>query len=138
VLAHNVYFTLKDNSPAARTKLVAACKKYLTGHPGTVFFACGTVCDELRREVNDLGFDVGLHVIFATKADHDRYQDARGTRSLSRKTRRAGSRCVFDSVVEDDWFGVVSRCLVARLKRANQAREQRPQSPFDHLRRSAG
>ena len=35
MLAHNVYFTLHDNSAAAKEKLVAACKKYLTGHPGT-------------------------------------------------------------------------------------------------------
>lgn len=101
MLAHNVYFTLKDNSPAARTKLVAACKKYLTGHPGTVFFACGTLCDELRREVNDLGFDVGLHIIFATKADHDRYQDAPRHEEFVKENRESWKQVrVFDSVVE--------------------------------------
>jgi len=76
MLAHNVYFSLKDSSPAARTKLIQACKKYLSSHPGTVFFACGTLAEELRRPVNDLEFDVGLHIVFQTKAAHDAYQEA--------------------------------------------------------------
>jgi len=76
LLAHMVYFSLKDNSPAARARLVAACKKYLSRHPGTVFFACGTLAEDLRREVNDLDFDVALHLVFQTKKDHDAYQEA--------------------------------------------------------------
>ena len=75
LLAHNVYFTLHTSSPAARAKLVQACRKYLTGHPGTVFFACGELEPTLQRPVNDRSFDVGLHIIFATKADHDAYQE---------------------------------------------------------------
>ena len=75
LLAHNVYFALNDNSPAEVQKLVASCKKYLTDHPGTVFFAAGTVSD-LNRAVNDRDFDVGLHVIFANRAAHDQYQTA--------------------------------------------------------------
>ncbi|MGA2063869.1 MAG: Dabb family protein [Thermoguttaceae bacterium] len=76
MLAHNVFFTLNDPSEAAKEKLVAACKKYLSGHPGTVFFAAGTLAKDLQRPVNDRDFDVGLHVVFKTKADHDRYQKA--------------------------------------------------------------
>ncbi len=76
MLAHNVFFSLNDASDAAKTRLVEACKKYLAKHPGTVFFACGTLAKELQRPVNDLGFDVALHLIFQTKADHDAYQSA--------------------------------------------------------------
>ncbi|MSQ94503.1 MAG: Dabb family protein [Gemmataceae bacterium] len=76
MLAHNVFFSLNDSSAAAKTKLVEACKKYLAQHPGTVFFACGTRATELHRPVNDLDFDVALHVVFQTKADHDAYQTA--------------------------------------------------------------
>lgn len=76
MLAHMVYFTLKDNSPAAKQKLVEACKKYLAKHPGTVFFAAGTLVEELNRPVNDRNFDVGLHLVFKNKAAHDKYQDA--------------------------------------------------------------
>ena len=52
MLGHMVYFTLKDNSPAAVEKMVAACRKYLTGHPGTMFFAAGTLVPDLTRPVN--------------------------------------------------------------------------------------
>ncbi len=75
-LAHNVYFTLYDNSPASVLHLVEACRKYLTGHPGTLYFAAGPCNQDLRRSVNDLDYDVALIVIFASMADHDAYQSA--------------------------------------------------------------
>ncbi len=74
MIVHNVYFTLHENSPAARQKLVAACRKYLTDHPGVVYFSAGVLCETLARPVNDREFDVGLHVVFRTMADHDAYQ----------------------------------------------------------------
>ena len=74
LLAHNVFFTLKESTAPGRAKLVQACRKHLTGHPGSVFFACGLLEESLQRPVNDRNFDVGLHIIFATKADHDAYQ----------------------------------------------------------------
>lgn len=75
LLAHNVYFTLKEPTPENRQKLIAACHKYLSNHPGTVFYAAGTLAD-LDRPVNDREFDVGLHVIFQDRASHDAYQTA--------------------------------------------------------------
>lgn len=75
MVVHNVYFSLKDNSPEARKKLVEACRKYLTNHPGTVFFAAGVLSEELNRPVNDRDFDVGLHIVFKNRAAHDKYQD---------------------------------------------------------------
>jgi len=74
MIVHNVYFTLHQNSPAARQKLVDDCQKYLSGHPGVVYFSAGILCDTLDRPVNDREFDVGLHVVFRTLADHDAYQ----------------------------------------------------------------
>jgi hypothetical protein len=71
-----VYFTLKDRSPAAVDKLVAACQKYLTGHPGTVFFAAGTLVPDLTRPVNQTDFDVALQVVFDSRESHDDYQSA--------------------------------------------------------------
>ena len=73
-LAHMVYFKLKDRSDVNKAKLVAACKTYLSGHQGTVYFAVGTLAQDFNREVNDRDFDVSLHLVFASKADHDRYQ----------------------------------------------------------------
>ena len=74
MLAHNVYFSLKDRSPEANAKILAACEKYLSGHPGTVFFACGWLAENLNRPVNVRDFDVALHVIFEDQAAHDAYQ----------------------------------------------------------------
>ena len=100
LLAHNVYFSLNDNSDAARDKLVAACHKYLAGHPGTVFFAAGTLAKELDRPVNDREFDVSLHVIFESKEAHDRYQkDARHLKFIEENTANWKKVRVFDSFV---------------------------------------
>jgi hypothetical protein len=74
-LAHMVYFKLKDNSGASRAKLAAACKLLLAGHEGTVSFATGTLAGDLNRDVNDRDFDVSLHLVFANKAAHDKYQE---------------------------------------------------------------
>jgi len=74
MLGHMVYFSLKDNSQTAIDALIADCKKYLTNHPGTVFFAAGTLVPDLTREVNDRDFDVALHVVFESRAAHDQYQ----------------------------------------------------------------
>ena len=76
VLSHDVFFSLKDASEPAKSKLVAACQKYLTAHDGTMFFSVGTLASDLGRDVNDKDFDVALHVTFKDKASHDKYQDA--------------------------------------------------------------
>ncbi len=75
LVAHNVYFSLKDNSAQARKLLLEACEKYLAKHEGEEFFAVGTLADELKRPVNDRDFDVGLHIVFRDMKAHDKYQD---------------------------------------------------------------
>jgi hypothetical protein len=75
MLAHSVYFTLKDRSPAAAAKLVAGCREHLTGHPGTRAFAVGT-CADYDRQVNDRDYDVALLIVFDSHAAHDTYQTA--------------------------------------------------------------
>jgi hypothetical protein len=74
-LAHMVFFSLKDSNDANRKRLVEACKKYLDGHEGVVYFSVGTMNSDLKREVNDREFDVALHLVFKTPTAHDRYQD---------------------------------------------------------------
>ena len=76
MLGHMVYFTLKDRAPEKVEALVGACRKYLTGHPGTTFFAVGTLVPDLTRPVNQTDFDVALHVVFESRAAHDAYQVA--------------------------------------------------------------
>ena len=100
-LAHDVYFTLRDASPEAKQKLVDACRKHLTGHEGTLFFAAGVRAEEMAREVNDRGFDVGLHVYFRDKAAHDAYQDhPRHQQFIAEMSANWKTVRVFDSWVE--------------------------------------
>ena len=74
-LAPIVYFTLNESTPENRQKLVDSCHKYLSDHPGSLYFSAGPRVPDLNRPVNE-PFDVGLHLIFASRADHDRYQTA--------------------------------------------------------------
>lgn len=101
VLAHDVYFELKDDTPAARAALVAACRKYLTGHEGAVSFAAGTIAEEMVRPVNDRGWDVALHISFKDKASHDAYQEAaRHKQFIAEQGGSWKTVRVFDSWVE--------------------------------------
>jgi hypothetical protein len=101
MLVHNVYFALKDKSDAAVQKMLAACRKYLTQHPGTVFFACGTLAKELNRPVNVRDFDIALHVVFDTQAAHDAYQVApRHEQFIEENKSNWAEVRVFDSVAE--------------------------------------
>ena len=101
MLAHNVYFLLNDRSDAAKQQMLDACEKYLAPHPGVVFFACGTLAADLTREVNDRDFDIGLHIVFQTKADHDRYQPSALHQQFIQENRANWKKVrVFDSIVE--------------------------------------
>ena len=100
MLAHNVYFVLKDNSAARQQELIDGCKEFLVGHPGTAYFAAGKLAD-LSREVNDRNFDVALVLVFNTRADHDRYQDAPRHNEFVAKFKSNWSKVrVFDADVE--------------------------------------
>jgi hypothetical protein len=99
-LAHNVFFKLKDNSPANVEALVASCKKYLNVQAGIVFFAAGSLCAELDRDVNDRNWDVGLHIVFVDKPAHDAYQDdATHNRFVTENKPNWAAVRVFDSLV---------------------------------------
>lgn len=101
LLSHSVYFALHDNTAAGRARLIDACKKYLTGHPGEVFFSVGVLAEELNREVNDRGFDVALHIVFAGMADHDAYQEApRHLQFIAKNKPNWKKVRVFDALVE--------------------------------------
>jgi hypothetical protein len=75
-LAHDVYFTLNDDSETARSKLVDDCYKYLSNHPGIVFFAAGELVESHERDVNVRDWHVSLHIVFKSKDHHDQYQKA--------------------------------------------------------------
>lgn len=99
-LVHNVYWKLKDNSPEKVEELLAACKKYLSVQSGIVFFAAGTLCQELARDVNDRDWDVSLHIVFADKAAHDAYQpDPNHVTFIEEQRGNWAKARVFDSLV---------------------------------------
>ena len=101
LLVHNVYFTLYDNSPEAKRRLIDAAKKYLSGHQGELFFAVGTLAEALNRPVNVRDFDVALHIVFQTQADHDHYQDHPRHRQYIAENKDNWKLVrVFDSVAE--------------------------------------
>lgn len=98
--SHIVFFRLKESTHESREKLVAACDKYLSGHRGVVYYAPGIVADDMQRDVNVRDFDVSLHVVFANKAAHDRYQTApRHLQFVKENQSSWESVRVFDSYV---------------------------------------
>ena len=100
-LSHDVFFSLNDASPAARAELVAACRKYLTGHSGVLAFSAGVVASEFDRAVNDRDYDVALHMVFDGKASHDKYQEApRHKQFITEQQKNWKKVRVFDSWVE--------------------------------------
>jgi hypothetical protein len=101
LLCHNVFFSLKDRTPAAADALVAACRKFLTVQPGIAFFACGRLDPELARDVNDRDFDVALHIVFTDRSAHDAYQDDPTHNKFIAEMKHNWARVrVFDSLVE--------------------------------------
>jgi hypothetical protein len=101
MIAHNVFFSLKDNAPEAKKKLVDACKEHLSKHPGTVFFAAGTRAEDLKRPVNDQDFDVGLHIVFKNRAAHDKYQESPRHLKFIEENKDSWKKVrVFDSEIE--------------------------------------
>jgi hypothetical protein len=98
-LAHLVFFTLKDQSAEARDALVAACHKYLSDHSGTLHFSAGARAEQYTRAVNDQEFDVALALVFASEADHDRYQEApRHKQFIAEQSPNWASVRVFDAL----------------------------------------
>ena len=99
-LAHIVYFTLKEPTDENRSKLVADCDKYLSKHSGCLYYSAGTLVPDLARPVNDRDFDVALHVIFASREDHDRYQTAAEHLEFIEKNKPTWAKIrVFDAYV---------------------------------------
>jgi hypothetical protein len=101
-VAHNVYFTLSDSSHEAIAKMVAACHKYLSHHNGIVYYSAGTLVAELQRPVNVRDFHVGLHIVFADKAAHDKYQEHADHKTFIEENKANWKQVrVFDSYVEE-------------------------------------
>jgi hypothetical protein len=100
-VSHDVYFSLKDASAKAKKAFIALGMKYLTAQPGTVWFAMGTLVEEMKREVNDRDFDVALHLVFENKAALDQYAISERHQTFIKETKETWKKVrVFDSFVE--------------------------------------
>jgi len=101
ILAHDVYFTLHDPSEEAKARLIKACLEYLSGYDGCLSMSVGVLAREFDRPVNDLAYDVALHVTFEDKASHDAYQEhPRHQRFIEESRPNWKQVRVFDSWVE--------------------------------------
>ncbi len=97
VIAHMVYFTLKDASAAAQQKLIDSANRLLKEVPGIVFFAVGRLVPDLARPVNVRDFQVGLHVVFESRRAHDEYQvDPRHQRFIAENNENWQQVRIFD------------------------------------------
>ncbi len=98
-LVHMVYFTLQDRSPAARQRLVDSGHKYLSDHPGVLYFSIGTRVADLTREVNDQEFDVSLNVVFQSRQAHDDYQASPRHLAFVAENNPPGPKCGFSTPI---------------------------------------
>ncbi len=99
-LAHMVYFTLHDGTPQNIAALIDSCYRHLKDIPGVTFFGAGPLVEDLSRPVNDKAFHVALQVAFATRADHDAYQqDPRHLAFIAENKPTWAQVRVFDSWV---------------------------------------
>ena len=74
LLTHAVYFDLKQDDAASVQALIDGCYEYLAPHDGIVYFSAGARHTDYQRDVNDLGFDVALTIVFENTAAQDAYQ----------------------------------------------------------------
>jgi hypothetical protein len=101
VIGHMVYFKLKESTPEAREKLVAACDKYLANHAGVLFYSAGPISDELKSPVGDRDWDVALHLVFENKAAHDKYDAHPDHQKFIAENKDAWAKVrVFDSALK--------------------------------------
>ena len=100
MLAHSVYFKLKDNSDTQKQQMLDDCFRYLKDHPGVTFFAAGVLAEQYDRPVNVKNFDIALHVIFETTEAHDAYQIADDHKTFIERNKPNWQTIqVFDSLV---------------------------------------
>ena len=97
---HNVFFTLKDSSPAQVQRLVEDCFTYLEPRPGVLEFSAGARAIDCTRPVNDVEFHVALTVLFTGRDAHDAYQaSAEHDEFVARNKPNWARARVFDSDV---------------------------------------
>lgn len=96
-LFHSLYFLLTDKSPASISKFTELCKKYLSHHAGIVFFDTGGLTD-IKRDVSFRDFQVGMDIIYDSKATYDEYLSSKEHKEFLSATKgMIEKEFVFDS-----------------------------------------
>ena len=96
LLAHNVFFSLHDRSEAARARLIRSCRTHLAPTPASSSSPAASG-RRARRDVNDLDFDVALHVVFADRAAHDAYQTTPAHLRFIAENKADWKQCAFST-----------------------------------------
>jgi Stress responsive A/B Barrel Domain len=97
---HNVFFTLKEGTPANQQKLVDDCYRFLSQIPGVLSFAAGARRLESKRDVNDAEFHVALTILFDSAKSHDDYQISQKHKDFVAANTASWKRVrVFDSEI---------------------------------------
>lgn len=97
-LVHSVYFTLKEDTPETRARLVESCYRNLAPIDGVMVLVAGPRDESLERESNDLDFDVALTIVFRDRNALDQYlPDARHQRLVAEHRDNLARIRVFDS-----------------------------------------
>ncbi len=99
-VAHVVVVALKKHTPESRAEFVKSCHKYLSDHEGTLYFAVGTIAEDLKEPVSDRDFDVVIHLVFETKSAEQKYlTDARHIKFVEENRDKFEKVRVFDSYI---------------------------------------
>jgi len=97
-MSHNFFFQLADETKELRERFVELCIKYLSGHPGEVYFSVGTRVLDIDRDVSGTNFDVSVNIIFK---DFDAYTDYSNSPTHEKFIKEAAgmspTRIVYDS-----------------------------------------
>ena len=70
---HSVYFILKERTEVAFENAITESRQYLSTHDGIREFHIGRRCEDLRRDVNDCAFDIGMTIVFRSAEDYQAY-----------------------------------------------------------------
>lgn len=98
MLAHIVFFTLKDQSKESVKKFTDACHKYLTNHEGALHMAVGTRATDVEEPPSVKDFDVALHIVFDGKDSLETYIKSDRHQSFLAEARPMMEKArVFDS-----------------------------------------
>jgi len=73
VVAHTVYFTMKESTRENIDKCIAACKKYASKHEGLILFACGERAEPPAMPISDKDFHVAQVLIFTSREALEKY-----------------------------------------------------------------